>query len=131
LRENRAQKRFYASKTESALTPMGHAPTSDAGTAFDGLWEFEASGGRYCALKSHTFQRVVSDGVIGALNGKQLGAIAKDGSFQMIGWNVVTKQLTVEAHGMINGETGEGSFASIGTRCGGSYRIRMVRRLNR
>jgi hypothetical protein len=41
LHENCAQKRFYASKTESALTPMGHAPTSDAGTAFDGLWEFE------------------------------------------------------------------------------------------
>jgi hypothetical protein len=48
----------------------------------------------------------------------------------MMGRNFVTKQLTVEAHGRIKGETGEGSYVAVGTRCHGAYRIRLVRRLN-
>ncbi len=111
--------------------PMGHVPTSDAGTAFDGIWEFEASGGQYCRIKSLKFARRILEGVITAPNGRKIGVISKDGSFHFANPALVNKNFTVASQGRIKGETGEGIYIGIGTRCRGSYQIRLVRKLNR
>jgi Caspase domain len=109
----------------SGTAPTGHAPTSNAGNAFDGIWQFEASGGPYCRAKSLTFNRQISQGVI-TLSGKPVGSIDKDGSFHFANPSSMNSDITVEAQGKIKGDTGEGSYAAIGTRCKGSYRIRRV-----
>jgi hypothetical protein len=112
-------------------TPMGHAPTSDAGSAFDGVWEFEGSGGKHCAIKTIKFPRFISGGVISIGNGKIIGSIAKDGRFHFEGPSRANKNITVVSQGTIKGETGEGSYMGVGTRCRGTYQIRLVRKLNR
>jgi uncharacterized caspase-like protein len=109
----------------SATAPLGQAPTSNAGTAFDGMWEFELSGGPYCHLKSSTFHRLISQGVI-TLSGKPIGSIDKNGSFHFANPSIMNTDVIVEAQGKLKGETGEGTYVGVGTRCKGSYRIRRV-----
>jgi hypothetical protein len=107
-----------------------HAPTSDAGTAFDGIWRFEMSGGPYCRKKSGKFPRWISGGIIKEGDGKIVGSIAKNGRFHFENPAAVNKNVTVVVQGTIKGETGEGSFIVVGTHCRGTYRIHLVRRLN-
>jgi uncharacterized caspase-like protein len=120
-----AQTAVAALPDASATAPLGQAPTSNAGTAFDGMWEFEASGGPYCHLKSSTFHRLISQGVI-TLSGKPVGSIDKNGSFHFANPSIMNTDVIVEAQGKIKGETGEGTYVGVGTRCKGSYRIRRV-----
>jgi hypothetical protein len=107
-----------------------HAPTSDAGTAFDGIWRFEMSGGPYCRKKSGKFPRWISGGIIKEGDGKIVGSIAKNGRFHFENPAAVNKNVTVVVQGTIKGETGEGSFIVVGTHCRGTYRIHLVRRLS-
>jgi uncharacterized caspase-like protein len=111
--------------------PMGHAPTSDSVSAFDGVWQFEGSGGQHCPIKTIRFPRFISGGVISIGNGKIIGSIAKDGRFHFEGPSRANKNITVVSQGTIKGETGEGSYMGVGTRCRGTYQIRLVRKLNR
>ena len=74
----------------------GQAPTSDAGTAFDGLWQFKVSGGRYCPSKSFEFPRLIEGGVITRGDGKIVGSIAKDGRFHFKEPARVNKNITIE-----------------------------------
>jgi class 3 adenylate cyclase len=109
----------------------GGRPASDAGTAFDGIWEFELSGGQYCVIKSLTFPRRISGGVITTVDGKRVfGSIAKDGRFHFANPSAINEHVTVESQGTIKGETGEGTYMGVGTPCQGSYRIRLVQRLS-
>jgi class 3 adenylate cyclase len=109
----------------------GGRPVSDAGTAFDGIWEFDLSGGQYCVIKSLTFPRRISEGVITTVDGKHVfGSIAKDGKFHFANPSAINEHVTVESQGTINGETGEGTYMGVGTPCRGSYRIRLVQRLS-
>ena len=113
----------------SALPDAGtHTPTSDAGTAFDGIWEFEASGGQYCFIKSLKFPRRISKGIITTGDGKRIGSIAKDGSFHFANPSLRDNNITVESQGVIKGETGEGSYVAVGKRCRGTYRIHLVQK---
>jgi uncharacterized caspase-like protein len=109
----------------AGTAPIGQAPTSNAVTAFDGMWEFDLSGGPYCHLKSSTFNRRISQGVI-TLSGNPVGSIDKDGNFHFANPSVVNSDITVEAQGKLKGDTGEGTYVGVGTRCKGSYRIRRV-----
>ena len=109
----------------------GGRPASDAGTAFDGVWEFELSGGQYCVIKSLTFPRRISGGVITTVDGKKIfGSIAKDGRFHFANPSAINEHVTVESQGTIQGETGEGTYVGVGTPCQGSYRIHLVQRLS-
>jgi uncharacterized caspase-like protein len=99
------------------------APTTNAGNAFDGIWEFAASGGPYCRAKSVTFNRRISQGVI-TLNGNPVGSIDEDGSFHFANPSAMNSDIIIEAKGKIKGDTGEGTYVGMGTRCKGSYRIR-------
>jgi class 3 adenylate cyclase len=112
-------------------TAVSDARPSDAGNAFNGIWEFTLSGGKNCHIKSLTFPRRISEGVITGLNGARIGSIAKDGSFHFANPSPQFKGIIVESQGTIKGETGEGSYAVLGSSCRGSYRIRLVRKLNR
>jgi len=110
--------------------PVGR-PTSDAGTAFDGIWEFELSGGQYCVLKTLTFPRRISGGVITTIDGARVfGSIAKDGRFHFANPSAINEHITVESQGTIRGETGEGTYVGVGTPCQGSYQIHLVQRLS-
>jgi class 3 adenylate cyclase len=117
--------------TASLRTGPGGPPASDAGTAFDGIWQFELSGGQYCVIKTLTFPRRISGGVITTVDGKKVfGSIAKDGRFHFANPSAINEHVTVESQGTITGETGEGTYMGVGTPCQGSYRIRLVQRLS-
>ena len=107
-----------------------HALTSDAGTAFDGIWRFEMSGGPYCGVQSGKFPRWISGGIIKEGDGKIVGSIAKNGRFRFENPSRLNKNITVVSQGTIKGETGEGSFFAVGKGCRGTYRIHLVRRLS-
>jgi uncharacterized caspase-like protein len=109
----------------AALPDASATAPSDARTAFDGMWEFQASGGEYCRGKSLTFNRQISQGVI-TLNGNPVGSIDNNGSFHFANPSIVNSDVTIQAQGKIKGDTGEGSYVGVGTRCKGSYRIRRV-----
>jgi hypothetical protein len=109
----------------AALPDASATAPSDARTAFDGMWEFQASGGEYCRAKSLTFNRQISQGVI-TLNGNPVGSIDNNGSFHFANPSIVNSDVTIQAQGKIKGDTGEGSYVGVGTRCKGSYRIRRV-----
>jgi uncharacterized caspase-like protein len=106
------------------------APASNAGNPFDGIWQFDLSGGPYCFIKTMSFPRRISGGVITTVDGKQVfGSITKDGKFHFKNPAAANPDVTVESQGTIKGETGEGSYAGIGTRCQGTYRVHLVHRL--
>ena len=110
---------------------LGGRPASDAGTAFDGIWQFELSGGQYCVIKTLTFPRRISGGVITTVDGKRVfGSIAKNGRFHFASPSAINEHVTIESQGTIEGESGEGTYVGVGTRCQGSYRIRLVQRLS-
>jgi uncharacterized caspase-like protein len=111
--------------------PIGQAPASNAGNAFDGIWQFDLSGGQYCFIKTMSFPRRISGGLITSGDGNKIfGSITKDGKFHFKNPSSANPDVTVESQGTIKGETGEGSYAGIGTRCQGTYRVHLVRRLN-
>ena len=115
----------------SATAPTGQPPTSNAGNAFDGIWQFDLSGGPYCFIKTMSFPRRISGGVITTVDGQQVfGSITKDGKFHFKNPAAANPNVTVESQGTIKGETGEGSYAGVGTQCKGTYRVHLVRRLN-
>jgi class 3 adenylate cyclase len=96
---------------------------------FDGLWEFKLAGGQYCPIKSLTFQRTIVGGLVVSNDGRKLGSISKDGSFKFSNPSPTNPNIIVESQGSIDGETGQGSYAGVGTPCQGTYQIRLVERL--
>jgi uncharacterized caspase-like protein len=115
----------------AGTAPLGQAPTSNAGNAFDGIWQFDLSGGPYCYVKTLSFPRKILGGVITTVDGKQVfGSISKDGKFHFTNPAIANPNITVESQGTIKGETGEGSYAGVGTPCKGTYRVHLVRKLN-
>jgi uncharacterized caspase-like protein len=113
----------------SATAPLGQAPTSNAGNPFDGIWQFDLTGGPYCFVKTMSFPHRISGGVITS-NGKAVGNIDKDGNLHFAGRSVKNSDIPVDFRGKIKGETGEGSYAAEGTRCKGTYKVHLISRLD-
>jgi class 3 adenylate cyclase len=97
--------------------------------AFDGVWEFSATGGQYCPLKSVTFRRRIMGGIIMSGEGQKIGFINRDGSFQFSNPSLASPTIIVESRGNMNGSTGEGSYAGVGSLCQGTYQIRLIGKL--
>jgi hypothetical protein len=124
-----AQTAVAALPDASATAPLGQAPTSNAGNAFDGLWQFDLTGGPYCFLKTASFPHRISGGVI-TRNGNPIGSIDKDGNHHFVQPSAKDADIPVQFQGKIKGETGEGSYAGVGTRCKGIYKVHLIRRLD-
>jgi len=95
-----------------------------AGTAFDGIWQFQLAGGEYCPIKSMTFQRTISNGTIATTDGRIIGSIDKDGNFRFSNRSPLNQNIVVESQGAIKGKNGHGTYSAIGTPCQGTYQIR-------
>ena len=108
---------------------MSVAP-SGAGQEYDGIWEFQLAGGEYCPIKSMTFQRRISNGIIATVDGQNIGSVGKDGSFRFSNRSPLNKDFMVESEGVIQGGTGRGSYSVVGAPCRGTYQIRFVNKLN-
>jgi class 3 adenylate cyclase len=114
----------------SSQGPAVEAALGGAGTEFDGTWEFQLAGGDRCRVKSMIFRRRISNGIISALDGQNIGSVAKDGSFRFSNPSPFNKSLTVKSQGTMKDETGHGSYSVLGTPCEGTYQIRLVNKLN-
>jgi class 3 adenylate cyclase len=119
--------RTYQSSETSLPTS---APPSGAGKEFDGLWEFQLAGGEYCPIKSMTFQRRITNGIITTIDGQNVGSVGEDGSFRFSNRSPLNKNFMVESEGVIKGETGRGSYSVVGAPCRGTYQIRFVDKLS-
>jgi class 3 adenylate cyclase len=103
---------------------------SDAGTAFDGTWEFQLAGGDHCRVKSVIFRRKISNGIISTPDGRDIGSISKDGSFRFSNPSRFNKSLTINSQGTIKGDTGSGNYLVVDSLCEGTYQIHLVNKLN-
>jgi uncharacterized caspase-like protein len=124
-----AQTAVAALPGAASTAPPGQAPTSNIGNPFDGIWQFDLTGGPYCFLKTGTFPHKISGGVI-TRNGNPIGSIDKDGSHHFVQPSYKDADIPVDFKGKIKGETGEGSYAAEGTRCKGTYKVHLIRRLD-
>ncbi|MBW0004473.1 MAG: adenylate/guanylate cyclase domain-containing protein [Hyphomicrobiales bacterium] len=125
--------RTYQSTQMHALPSQGSVVSvapNGAGKEFDGIWEFQLSGGEYCPLKSMTFQRKISNGTIATVDGRVIGSIDRDGKFRFANRSPLNQNLMVESQGAIEGENGQGSYSAVGTPCRGTYQIRFVNKLS-
>jgi hypothetical protein len=104
--------------------------SSEASSAFDGIWEFQLTGGSYCPIKSLAFRRTVSHGAFTAEDGRKLGAVAADGSFEFSNPSPSNKNITVRSQGTLKGQSGQGKYEGLGTPCEGTYEIRLVEKIN-
>ena len=123
-----AQTAVAALPDASATAPIGQAPTSNIRSAFDGIWQFDLTGGPYCFVKTTSFPHRISGGVI-TRNGNPIGSIDKDGSHHFVQPSYKDADIPVQFQGKIKGETGEGSYAAAGTRCKGTYKVHLISRL--
>jgi hypothetical protein len=127
-----AVRTFQSNETRplSSRAPVVSVVPSDAGKEFDGIWEFQISGGDYCPIKSMTFQRRISNGIIATLDVQNIGSVDKDGSFRFSNRSPLNKNVMVESEGVIKGEAGRGSYSAVGGPCRGTYQIRFVDKLS-
>jgi class 3 adenylate cyclase len=109
--------------------PVPDARPSDAGKAFDGIWEFQLAGGQNCRIKFMAFRRKILDGFFIFRDGTKVGSISKDGNFHFSNPSIVNPNIMIESQGTMTGETGQGSYRGVGTQCQGTYQIRLVERL--
>jgi class 3 adenylate cyclase len=123
---------FQSNETRplSSQGPVVSVAPSGAGKEFDGIWEFQLAGGEYCPIKSMTFQRRISNGIIATVDGQNLGSVDKDGSFRFSNRSPMNKNLVVESEGVIKDGTGRGSYSVVGGPCRGTYQIRFVDKLS-
>jgi hypothetical protein len=63
-------------------------------------------------------------------NGNPIGSIDKDGRHHFVQPSAKDEDIPVQFQGKIKGEAGEGSYAAEGTRCKGTYKVHLIRRLD-
>ena len=132
---------FYQSTTPSPPAPPAVASSSAAQKdeevkpaessglqPFNGVWEFKLTGGANCPVKSNTFRRRFKGNVV-MMAGQNIGTVDSDGRFRFSYPSPANPNVTIASQGRVDGDTGNGTYDVLGTRCQGTYQIRLVERM--
>ena len=112
-----------------SVPPLNQPATTNVPAPYDGIWEFVLTGGPNCPVKSRTFRMVFQGGDVISGRGRKIGSVERDGTFHFSNPSLLNPKVIVDSKGKVTGGVGKGDYQAIGSRCEGSYQIRLIAQL--
>ncbi len=111
-------KLYFAAPTavDSGMLAM---PPAESTGPFDGVWDVSVAGGRYCPIKSATYQIRIANGVVYANHGKR-GEVSDAGEFVYTKPSKVNASIMVRYSGKLEQDSGRGRYVALGKKCAGT-----------